>query len=70
MTVIKKSTVEINNPGSYSDYVKAHEIEDGSNAPEKYSEALKRYRLVLAAQLGIALEDLHDMKFHCEDTAA
>lgn len=50
------------NPGSYNQFKTEHGILDKPGAIEKHSIALGAYRLALAAELGITLDDLHDRR--------
>lgn len=48
------------NPGSFSEFTRERGIDPGtSEALAEHSKALTAWRLSLAAQLGVAVEDLH-----------
>lgn len=49
------------NPGSIKDFLEANK--NNPNAEEDYYKNLGAFRLALANELGISLDDLHDMKF-------
>lgn len=62
MAINSESPASASNPGSYSDFLESRELEGGQKSIEGYSEALRVYRLALAAELGITLDDLHDRR--------
>ena len=47
------------NPGSFSEFVAQHEIRDHDEALREHSKAMLAYRMALAAEAGITLEELH-----------
>lgn len=51
--------VEGANPGSYNDFVARNELAANQEAVNRHADAIAKYRLALAAQQGISLEELH-----------
>lgn len=49
----------IEKPGSYKDFLERTGTVESPEAVKEYSASLQNYRLAKAAELGIALDDLH-----------
>lgn len=61
MTEFTRSDLsEFKNPGSLADFAKQNGLSD-REAAAQHSLALQQYRLAKAAELGVSLEDLHEM---------
>lgn len=57
--IMTKEKTQALNPGSYNEFITEHNIPDTQEAIVRHSEATLGYRLALAAQRGLSLEELH-----------